>query len=54
MITKEEWRKIESSVRREEWLEKGCPFFKGGTHKDKKKEKDKKKCRRKNYQEGWE
>ena len=46
-ITKEDLRKLERRIRREEWIEKGCPFFKPGAQKDKKKEKSRKRCREK-------
>jgi hypothetical protein len=46
-ISPEEIRKIEAAIRREEWVEKGCPFFKTGAAKDKKKERNRTHCRRK-------
>jgi len=43
----EEQYQIEKAVRREEWIQAGCPFFKCGAQKDKKKEHSRTKCRRK-------
>lgn len=46
-ITKEELRKLERRIRREEWIEEGGPFFKPGVFKDKKKEDSRRSCRQK-------
>jgi hypothetical protein len=46
-ITPEEQYKIEGAVRREEWIEKGCPFFKTGAQNDRKKEESRRRCREK-------
>ncbi len=46
-ISPEEQYQYDKDADREIWKEKGCPFFKTGTHEDKKKRDNKRKCREK-------